>query len=551
MTPPLPLCLREGRRSGLDSRPGAKHAMQRRAFLTLSAAGLALPRLATAQGASVLRFVPHADLAVVDPAMSAAYVTRNHAYLVFDTLYGQDAGYQAQPQMVAGHTVEDDGKRWTLTLREGLLFHDGTPVLARDCVASIRRWARRDDLGRTLFTIVDELSAPDDKRIVFRLKRPFPMLPFALAKTPGLVCAMMPARLAEGDPDRPIPEVIGSGPFRFKADERIAGDRVVYERFAGYRPREGGTAEGTAGPKVAHLDRVEWKIIADPSTAGGALRANEIDWWELPSGDMLPLLRRARGVKVETLDPSGYMGSLRVNHLQGPTANAAIRRAMLAAISQKDVVMAAAGTDPSLWRDGVGVFTPDTPLANDAGMAAVTAPRDRAAVRRALQAAGYTGEKLLFMSPSDIQLNANASEVAADALRQSGMEVDFVAMDWGTLLQRRNKKEPAAQGGWHAYVAFNTGVDLLNPAVHPMLRGDGKSGVYGWSENPAIEEMRSAWFDAPDLAAQQAIARRMQETAFQHVPYIPLGQVAQLTSFRETVTGMLKGVPVFWNIRKG
>ncbi|MBR0643270.1 ABC transporter substrate-binding protein [Plastoroseomonas hellenica] len=525
--------------------------MQRRQFLTFAAASLAAPALATAQGQRVLRFIPHADLAVVDPALSAAYVTRNHAYLVFDTLYGLDAQYQARPQMLAGDAAEADGKRWTLTLRDGLRFHDGEPVLARDCVASLRRWGRRDDLGRTLFSIVEELAAPDDRRIVFRLRQPFPMLPFALGKTSGLVCAMMPARIADGDPDRPIAEVVGSGPYRFKADERVAGDRVVYERFAAYRPREDGAGEGTAGAKLTHFDRVEWKVISDASTAGAALRAGEVDWWELPSADMLPLLRRSRGIKVEVLDPSGYMGSLRLNHLHGPTANRDIRRAMLAAIAQRDVMMATGGTDPALWRDGVGFFCPETPLANDAGLTAATAPRDRAAVRRALVAAGYAGEPLLLMSPSDLQLNATASEVAADALRQGGMTVDFAAMDWGTLLQRRNKREPVPQGGWHAYIAFNTGADLLNPAVHPMLRGDGRSGVYGWSESAAIEALRDAWFSAPDLAAQQTIARRLQDEAFGHVPYIPLGQVAQLTACRGDLSGMLKGVPVFWNIRRG
>jgi peptide/nickel transport system substrate-binding protein len=524
--------------------------MQRRQLLALSAATLAAPRLGAAQGQRMLRFVPHADLAVVDPVWSAAYVTRNHAYLVFDTLYGQDATYAAQPQMVAGHVVAEDGRRWTLTLREGLRFHDGTPVLARDCVASIRRWGTQDDLGRTLLSITDELSAPDDRTILFRLKRPFPLLPFALAKTPGRVCAIMPARIAEAAADKAITEVVGSGPYRFKADERVAGDRVVYERFAEYRPREDGEASGTAGPKRVHFDRVEWKVISDASTAASALRAGEVDWYELPGADILPLLR-GRGIKVETLDPSGYMGSLRINHLQGPTAKPEIRRAMLAAIAQQDVVMASAGTDPALWKAGVGFFCPDTPLANDAGLSAVTGPRDRAAIRRALQAAGYAGEKLLFMSPSDIQLNASASEVAADALRQAGMEVDFQAMDWGTLLQRRNKKDPVAQGGWNAYVAFNSGVDLVNPAVHPLLRGDGASGLYGWSQNAEIESLRDAWFAAPELSAQQAIARRMQEAAFGHVPYIPLGQVAQLTALKGDLNGMLKGVPVFWNIRRG
>jgi len=532
--------------------------MQRRPFMQLSAAAmaasviapLAAPRLAAAQGGRVLRFIPHADLAVTDPLFSAAYVTRNHGYLVYDTLFGQDAAYQPQPQMLEGFTTEADGRRWVLTLREGLRFHDGTPVLARDCVASIRRWGARDDLGRTLMAATEELSADGDRRIVFRLKAPFPLLPLALGKTPGLMCAIMPARIAEAAPEKAVTEIVGSGPFRFLADERVAGDHVAYARFEDYRPREGGVAEGTAGPKRVHFDRVEWKVIADASTAGAALRTGEVDWWELPSPDMLPLLRRGNGMKVEVLDPSGYVGALRLNHLQGPTANPAIRRALLAAISQQDAVMAMAGTDPALWNDKVGYFCPGTPLASEVGLEAVTAPRDLAAVKRALEAAGYQGETLLLMVPSDVHLNTAASDVAADALKRAGVNVDYVAMDWGTMLQRRNKKEPVAQGGWSAYVALNTGADTANPAVHPMLRGDGKSGVYGWCEDAEIERLRAAYFQAEKATAQRGIAERMQAEAFRHVPYVPLGQIAQLTAYRANLSGLLKGVPVFWNLRR-
>ncbi|WP_242662120.1 ABC transporter substrate-binding protein, partial [Teichococcus deserti] len=521
----------------------------RRSFIALGAAALAAPRLASAQASRVLRFIPHADLAVTDPTLSAAYVTRNHAYLVYDTLFGQDAALNPQPQMLEGFSTEEDGRRWTLTLRGGLLFHDGTKVLARDCVASIRRWAARDDMGRALMAVTDELSAPDDRRIVFRLKRAYPLLPFALGKTSGLACAMMPERLAQTPPDQALKEIIGSGPFRFLPEERVAGDRLAYARFEAYRPRESGTAEGTAGPKIAHFDRIEWKVIADAATAAAALRTGEVDWWELPSNDMLPLLRRGTALKVAVLDATGYMGALRVNHLHGPTANPAIRRAMLAAISQRDVVMAMAGTDSALWRDGVGFFCPGTAMANDEGLSALQG--DPAAARNMLEAAGYRGETLLLMSPGDLQLNNAATTVIGDALRRAGMAVDEVTMDWGTMLQRRNKREPIAQGGWNAYVALNTGADLASPAVHPTLRGDGKSGLYGWCESPALETARDAWLAAPDLAAQQTAARRIQAQAFADLPYLPIGQIAQLTAHRADLSGMLQGVPVFWNLKRG
>jgi peptide/nickel transport system substrate-binding protein len=525
--------------------------MDRRSFLISSSAGLAAlaaPRLA--QAASVLKFVPHADLAVVDPTWSNAYVTRNHGYMVFDTLFGQDSKFGYQPQMLAGFQTDADGKRWVLTLRDGLKFHDGSPVLARDCVASLRRWAGRDELGKALFAVTDELAAPDDRTLVFRLKRPYPMLPMALGKTGLMMAAMMPERLAKADPDKQITEIVGSGPYRFKADERVAGDRVVYEKFAGYVPRQGGQPDGTAGPKVALFDRVEWKIIPDASTAGGALRTGEVDWWELPSADMLPLLRTARNVRVEELDPTGYMVSLRLNHLQGPTANPAIRRLMLQAVVQRDIVMGMAGTDPKLWRENVGFFCPGTEFANDAGMAALTAPRDPAAIKRALAEAGYKGEKILMMDPGDLQVNSLGTAVVADVLTRSGFNIESVTMDWGTLLQRRMKKEPVAEGGWSAYLVQNSGADLLNPAVHGQLRGNG-SLLNGWCTSPGIEAQREAWMNATSAADQVAAARKLQEQAFADVPYIPLGQVAQLTALRADLGGLVKGMPVFWNLRRG
>ena len=194
--------------------------------------------------------------------------------------------------MVAGETVSADRLTWNLTLRDGLAWHDGEKVLARDCVASIKRWGARDSFGQTVLAVTDELSAPDDKTIRFRLKRAFPLLLSALGKPGSNICAMMPERLALTDPFKQVTEMVGSGPFRFKADERVAGAKVVYERNAGYVQRPDGTASFTAGPKVVHVDRVEWTVIPDVSTAASAMQAGEMDWWEAPTADLLPLLRR-------------------------------------------------------------------------------------------------------------------------------------------------------------------------------------------------------------------------------------------------------------------
>jgi peptide/nickel transport system substrate-binding protein len=528
--------------------------MQRRDLMrgatAAATSALVTPRLAAAQGSRVLRFVPHTELVVLDPLWSNPLVTRNHAFLIFDTLFGQDDAFRAQPQMVESYGVETDGLRWTLRLREGLRFHDGERVLARDAVASIRRWGRRDPFGQALIAATDELSAPDDRTIVFRLKKPFPLLPDALGKTSALIAPIMPARLADGDPNRAVPEMVGSGPYRFKADERLAGDRAVYERFEGYVPRPNGVPSFTAGPKIAHFDRIEWKMMPDPSTAASALRTGQVDWWEMPPPDILPVLRRSRGIEIAMIDPTGQIPTFRINHLHPPFNNPAIRRALLGAVDQRDVVMAIAGDDPELSRTGVGFFTPGSPLASDAGLEALRV-RPPEAVRRDLLAAGYDGAPVLFMVSADSPMNNATGQVVADAFRRGGLNIDYLALDFGTVVQRRLKPEPVAQGGWNGYCSGASGIEQMVPATHLMLRGNGMTGPnIGWPTSAEIERLRAAWFDAPDLATQQSIARQMQLQALVDVPYMPLGQVRQPSAYRNDLRDMLRGAPLFWNIRR-
>ena len=274
--------------------------LHRRRLIGAGMAALAAPRIGRGAERRALRFVPQADVAVLDPIWTTSYQTRDHAFLVFDTLFGQDAGFAAQLQMLDAAAPDADGLRWTLRLRPGLLFHDGTPVLARDCVASIRRWAVRDSFGQALLAATDGLSALDDGTILFRLSRPFPLLPDALAKTAPVPCVIMPERLAATDAFKQVSEMVGSGPYRFLADERVPGARVAYARFDGYVPRPGGTPSRTAGPKRAGFDRVEWTVIQDAATAGAALQRGEVDWWLAANPDLLPRLRADRRLVVRT-----------------------------------------------------------------------------------------------------------------------------------------------------------------------------------------------------------------------------------------------------------
>jgi peptide/nickel transport system substrate-binding protein len=527
--------------------------MQRRTLLQGSAAAigaLAAPRLGQAQAGKVLRFKPNADATIVDPVFTTAFSTRYLAMLSYDTLYGMDNALNPHPQMVAGHRIEDDGRLWRLTLRDGLRFHDGEPVLARDVVASLRRWGSVDAMGQLLFSMTDELSAASDKEVVFRLKRPFPLLPNALAKSTSYIPVIMPERLVPTE-RRQVTEVIGSGPFRYLKAERVDGSRSGWAKFDGYVPRPDGKTEFTSGPKIAYVDRVEWHIIPDHPTAAAAITSGEVDWYEDVMPDLAPMLRRSRDIVVSSYNPAGNMGVLELNHLQPPFNNPAIRRAVLGAIDQSEIMTAVAGTDRSLWNDKVGYFCPDSAMASAVGIEALSSPRDYDKVRRELVAAGYKGEKVGFLSAANFFTMSQQVDVAADQLRRAGMNVEVIPVDFGLWLQRRTNKGPVDQGGWSCTTTLLPGLDFWDPTSHLPLRGNGPAAWFGWPTAPALETLRDRWVVAPDAAARHAIAQEIQAQAFQDVPYIPTGRWRDLTAYRRNVTDVLSGMPLFYNLKKG
>jgi peptide/nickel transport system substrate-binding protein len=525
----------------------------RRRHLLAATAALTLARPALGQGtagaARVLKFIPQSDAAVLDPIVTTANATRHHGFAVWDTLYGVNQDLLPEPQMAEGHEVGNDGRRVAIRLREGLKFHDGTPVRAADCVASIRRWAARDPLGQVLMARTEEIAAPDERTILLRLARPFPQLFAALAKPSAPVCFIMPERLAATDPARPVAEIVGSGPFRFV--ERIPGSRIVYERFADYVPRAEGVPTWTAGPKRTHFDRVEWHVMPDAATAAAALQSGEADWWENPLPDLQATLRRNRGVVMEVPDPIGFIGMARFNALHPPFDKPAIRRILLGAVDQDAFMSAVVGADRSLWRDDVGIFPPGSALANDEGMDVLTAARDPERVKRELSEAGYAGEKVVLLAANDFPTLSALANVGAETLKRVGMEVEVVSGEWAALVQRRARREPPDRGGWSMFFTVWTGLDMLNPGVNQALRGTGDRAWFGWPTMPRLEELRMQWFDAPTLEAEQRIAREIQAEALREAPYMPLGQYFQATAYRRGLTGMLKGLPVFWNIQRG
>ncbi|MDP9095672.1 MAG: ABC transporter substrate-binding protein, partial [Pseudomonadota bacterium] len=360
--------------------------------------------------------------------------------------------------------------------------------------------------------------------------------------------AMMPERLANTDPFTRITEVVGSGPFRFVAAERVVGARYVYEKNDKYVPRQGGTVSWTAGPKIVHFDRIEWTIIPDDATRVAALQSGEQDWIEYAYLDLLDLLRRNSNIRTRVIDFTGVFALMRPNHLQPPFNNVAIRRAVLHAIDQTKF-MSAITADPALIHTPLGFFGPGTPMASDAGLEPLKPPIDLDRARSELKAAGYNGERVLLLAATDYIVAKAMGDIAADTMKSIGMTVDYVATDFATIVQRRNNKGPVEAGGWSCFVTLTPGVDWSDPGVHNALRGNGEAGYPGWSTDPTMEALRQDWLSATDTDRQKSICEDMQRRALDQVPYFPFGQYFVPTAFRTRLSGINDGFATFWNVR--
>jgi peptide/nickel transport system substrate-binding protein len=525
--------------------------MRRRSFLaTAAATALAAPAIAQPARSRTLRFIPQSNLVSLDPIWTTATVTANHGYYVYDTLYAVNGKMEPSPQMAEGHEVSADGRTWRIRLRPGLKFHDGEPVRAVDCIASLQRFAAADEFGKLLGRVVDSWGTVDDRTLEIKLTKPFPLLLDVLAKSDSRVPFIMPERLAKTPATTAITEVIGSGPYRFLANEFNSGSRVAYARNEAYVPRSE-APNWASGAKIAHYDRVEWHIIPDSATAAAALRNGEVDWWETPTADLIPMLKRDSRIKTMIQNPAGNCAVMRLNNLQAPFSSEAMRRAVMMAVEQEDYMGAVYGTDDlSVWRTCYSLFPCNTPYESEDGAALLKGKHDADTVKKALAAAGYNGERVVILNPTDFPTIGPLGQVTYAALKKAGMNVELAESDWGTVIQRRTSREPVAKGGWSIFHTWGSATAWATPAVAATVRGLGKDGWFGWWDNPAVETMVAQWLEAPDQASRKKLADGINKAALEGVASIPLGQAFIRTMYRDSITGMAEGgSPYPWGIR--
>jgi peptide/nickel transport system substrate-binding protein len=524
--------------------------VRRRGLLNAALAApalLARPAAAQPDPRKIIRSVPIGDLRALDPIWTTAYITRNHGYLVWDTLFALDARNRPQPQMVGAHEVSGDGLTWTFQLRPGLMWHDDTPVRAADCVASIRRWAARDGMGRALASVIASLDAVDERTFRLRLSRPVGFVLDALGKIDSNVPFMMPERLARTDPNTQITEPIGSGPFRFLRQEWVPGVKVVFEKFARYVPRDEPPSQA-AGGKVVKVDRVESLYTPDAATAANGLITGEYDLLESPAPDLVPRLQRARDVVVAPNDPLGYVLFVVINHLHPPFDRVEARRALMMVVKQSDFMAATVG-DRTPSRECAALFGcgPE----EDAQYAALGWPaHDPARGAEMLRAAGYDGRPIVVLDPADNATLHPGALLVTDALRRIGANVDLQAMDWSALVQRRASRAAPNQGGWNIFVTNATITGIANPLLNTFARHC-EDAWFGWPCDPRVGEMTRAWTFETDAAKRQRILKDLERLHLETVTLIPLGQYRSVIAHRASLRGLLPGPALFyWNLEK-
>ncbi len=515
----------------------------------LLAAAAALPSAALAKTKTITA-VMHSDLRVIDPLLTTAYITRDHGYMVYDTLLATDSNFKIQPQM-ADWKVSDDKLTYTFTLRDGLKWHDGKPVTAEDCVASLKRWGASDGMGQKLMDFTASLEATDAKTITLKLKEPYGLVLESIGKPSSLVPFMMPKRLADTPKGTPIPEQIGSGPFKFVQAEFQPGVKAVYVKNTDYIPRKE-PANWTSGGKVVKVDRVEWVTMPDAQTAMNALQSGDIDFMENPSFDLLPTLANDKDIEIKVLSQLGFQTLGRMNFLYPPFDNVKVRRAALMAMRQKDVLDALVG-NPKYYKVCGAIFGCGTPLETDVGSESLVKGNGMAEAKKLLAESGYDGTPVVIMGPTDVITLKAQPVVAAQLLRDAGFKVDLQATDWQTVVTRRASQKPPKEGGWNMFFTNWAGPEILNPIAHVTLNGKGKNGGwFGWPEDPKMEQLRDAFARASSPEEQKKLAVEIQKHTYDEVLYLPLGQYLTPAAWRKDLTGVVDGpaTPVFWNIDK-
>ena len=502
---------------------------------------------------SILKVAPEVDLKVFDPIWTTATITSTYGYLVYDTLFSVNMKLDPKPQMVERYDADDDGLTHKFMLRDGLKWHDGTAVTAKDCVASIRRWAARFGEARIMMERAASLDATDEKTFVLKLKEPFGPVLQTLGN-PIQVAFMMPQKVAETDPFTQITTKIGSGPFIFVEDEWKPGARVVFRKNPDYKPRSE-PCDGYTGGKAVHVERVEWTVIPDSAVQTAALTTGELDYLTNAVPDQVRQMRGNPNIATGPIDPLGWQLHIRMNSLNPPFNNAKARQALqMLVVSRQEDYLSATGYTGDLGKACLSPFVCGSPNELTTGTERFK-KYDPERIKALFKEGGYNGEPIVIMDPTDQPSLHPQALVLSEQLKDVGVNVDLQAMDWATLVGRRSIKAPPSQdhGGWNIFPTAWPSSAMMDPSINaPIDSSCDQKNWFGWPCDEKMQKLRLDYLAARSADDRKKVMEQIQAEFFEAAPYAYAGQYFPPIAYRKD---RLKGVigmvsPVFWNLEK-
>jgi peptide/nickel transport system substrate-binding protein len=526
--------------------------MSMRQFFLFAAGALGLATsVAQAQSpAKVLHVVPSADVAELDPTRAANQIGRIYSQMVFDTLFALDHTLSPKPMMVEKEVASDDGLTYSFTIRPGLTFTDGSAVTTRDVIASIERFENGGSVGAQLKARTASMNVVDDRTFTLVLNQPFGLVEFALGGGGAPIAGIMREADAKRGNNVPLTNPVGSGPFIYNAAMRESGHRVVFDRNPDY-PARSEPPDGAAGARIVKVDRVQFDILPDPTTAANAMATGEEDFWDTVTPDLIPFLK-SHDVVVRRTTSLPSVVWIRPNFELPPFNNVKARQALALLFDQAEFMQAVAA--PGQWSKCFSFSICGSVYGTEVGSEAYQKP-DRAKAKQLLADSGYKGEPIVIVGTPQLPIINEVSQIMAQNLRDIGANVDLQMGDWATVFTRVNTPHlPMSHGGWNLVGTYSLGGTWFNPLTNVSLDsscGEHATASMGMPCDPEGEKLRQAVLAARGQAAQNAAFETFQKHAWQFIPYIPGGQFDINNAYRKNISGVLDGyVIIYWNIEK-
>jgi peptide/nickel transport system substrate-binding protein len=497
-------------------------------LLTIAPAATAQeqPRMGGVLKAGMIGEAPTLDLHA-----TTAVITQQITWHIYETLYTYDKNMSPIPMLAEGHAVADNGRRYTITLRKGVRFHNGKEMTSADVVPSLQHWGKLATPGKAIWKNVEAIEAKDPYTVVIYLKEPSGSLLFALG-SPNNGAAIYPKDILAAAGDSPVKEYIGTGPYRFV--EHKPDRHVRLARFKEYSARSE-PPNGYGGKRTAYIDEIYFIPVPEASVRLAGTETGEYNFAQSIRQDQVDRVKGQPALEAQIVKPYGWITAV-PNHKEGVMANRKVRQAFQAVLDMEPIMSAGIGNKAFYRLDGA-LFYPEQGLFHSQAGVTGYNQKNKAKARQLLKEAGYAGQPVRWITTKEYEWMYNTALMSSQQMEDVGFKVDLQVLDWATLVQRRGKPE--------LFDIFSTGFTLNpDPAIATAVQCN-------WPGSWCLEEkdkLLAEMARETDPKKRRALIEKVQALFYEDVGRIKFGDYFDLWVTRKEVRGFKPGPYLyFWN----